>query len=59
MLFLRDQAFMSDAVRRLLEGTGKGLAVWLKDNVMSMEPDALAEMITASASAFVSIKVVL
>ena len=49
-IFLRDQAFISDAVRRLLEGRGKGLAVWLKGNVMSLEPDALAEMITASAS---------
>ena len=46
-IFLRDQAFISDAVRRLLEGRGKGLAVWLKGNVMSLEPDALAEMITA------------
>lgn len=56
VLLLRDEAFILDAVGRLLEGTGKGLAVWVKDNVMSVGPDALAEMITTSASAFVNIK---
>ena len=56
VLSLRDEAFLSDAVGSLLEGTGKGLTVWVKDNVISMGPDALAEMITASASAFVNIK---
>ena len=56
VLCLRDEAFISDTVGRLLEVTGKGFAVWIKAKVMGMEPDALAEMITNSASAFVSIK---
>jgi len=56
VLSSRDEAFISDAVERILKGTGKGLAVWVKDNVMGMEPDALAQMITASASVSVSIE---
>ena len=56
VLSLRDEAFISDTVGGVLDGTGKGLVVWVKANIMSMEPDALAQMISASASASGSIK---
>ena len=56
VLFPRDEAFISDAVGRILEGPSKGLVVSVKYNKMNMEPDVLAQLILASASASGSIK---
>ena len=56
VLSLRDETFISDTVERVLDGTGKGLVVWVKANSIKMEPDTLAQMIRASASTSGSFK---
>ena len=56
VLLPRDETLISDAVGCILEGTSKGFVVSLKYNKMSMEPDVLAQLILASASASGSIK---
>lgn len=49
-LSLKDEAIFTENVGRILEDTGKGFIVWVKHNLMTIEPDVLVQMIMAPAA---------
>ena len=46
----RDEAIFAETIGSVLRDTGKGFAVWVKDNHIALEPEVLLQMILSPTS---------
>lgn len=56
LLSLKDEAIFTEKVGGIFQGTGKGIVVWMKHSLFTVEPDVLAQMVMAPGSPFKSTK---
>lgn len=53
---LTDEAIFTEKVGGIFQGSGKGIVLWMKNSLLTVEPDIVAQMIMAPGSPFESTK---